>query len=174
MIGKERVAVLLILAGIIIIGMCQLLPLYREYSTMVLRGPHGELTRENYYIDRWITPIIEDGSPIEIEITLDDEAKLYLLVYPSDENGAQVGPRLISFASKEPRYYLIKLSSIQTSHYLFMISVFNGAYEMKVSSVWSRYEVLKPYTLMGILLLVSGLIWFYYLHIQRKTVESLK
>lgn len=171
---KERIAALLVLTGIIIIGTCQLLPLYREYSTIVLKGPYGELTKENYYIDRWITPIIEDESPIRIEITLDSDTRLYLLVYPSDENGAQIGPKLISFTSKEPRYYLIKLSSIQTSHYLFMISVFNEIYEMKVSSIWSRYEVLKPYTLVGILLLISGLVWLYYLHIQRKTVESLK
>jgi len=164
-----------LLLGIVLIVLCQVLPIVRFSQVMTHTVPTSPLVGgERYWIDTIITPTIPEGAPFSLTIKKKEQGQLYLQVFPSTHSGDPVGPILLrsEVGAASLNESTIAGKAPQTAQYLLIAVVFTGRFELTIVSIWSPFEWLKPYSLVGIALALGGGILLHFSKTVAQTLEA--
>jgi hypothetical protein len=175
------IGLLLGIAGIVVIFISAVLPLVKLPQTLVKKGPSVELDEDTYYwIDTWILPPIDAGTPFSVELEANSPGGLSIAIFPSHGGEKILGssPLLTYIFESDQQALSASMIAQMSSEYTMFIVCIRNNFTLTINSEWSPFYDLRIYLYFGLGSLPAGVLIIYYDSIQKSKErfirESLK
>jgi len=161
----KAIGFLLVIVGIIIIFMSTVLTLVKLPQTFVKKGPDVKLNENiTYWIDTWILPPIDAGTPFSLELEGAQPGGLTIAILPSRDGEVIPGssPLLTDLLDRTQKRLSISTTAPISSEYtVFIVSIRNN-FTLRINSNWSPFYNLRVNLYFGVGVLLTGLLVIYY------------
>jgi hypothetical protein len=160
---KKLFANALIVLGVILLTTGILLPFYKIPQKLAGRGPREQYGP--YTISTYITPPIDQGTPINLNFFSDRPGTTTILLAPFDPVEQSIDFPVVLHvtfgATQEGLVYSGRAP--KSAPYLLMVTSYNGSsFQFILDSVWSPFYQYRSATTFGIFVLLTGIISVYY------------
>jgi len=163
--------IFLIVAGVVITFSSTILPFVKIPQTFVKKGPSVKLDETTtYWIDTWVLPPIDAGTPFSVELIGAHPGGLTIAVLPSQDSETIPNSRPLLtnvFNSTQNRLYISTTTSVSSQYTVFIVSIRNN-FTLTINSRWSPFYNLRVYLYCGIGAIPAGLLVIYYWKIREE------
>jgi len=155
----------LIVLGVILVIVGLLMPYYKIPQRLTGIGPKGDFSqRRPYWVSTYITPPIDKGTPINLNLLSDKPGATAVLLAPFDPQMQMIeAPPVINTVFGPNQNGLVAFAAaIKSAPYMLMITSYNSSFQFQLDSVWSPFYELRASTTFGLATIPLGLAIIYY------------
>lgn len=155
----------MIVLGVTLILISVVMPNYKVPSRLSDSGPHITFQRDRpYVISTYITPPIDKGTAISLNLLSSRSNATALLLAPFDPNQETIEtPVLLNVVFGPDQKGLVYFTTApRTSQYMLMITSYNSTFEFRLVSIWSPFFEFRGLIVFGLLALPVGVVALYY------------
>jgi hypothetical protein len=167
---------LLTIFGILVVFSSLVLPLVKLPQTFNRTGPSAVAGSNQYWIDTFILPQIDNGTVIMIYLKGVHPGGLGITIIPYQEGAPIVGATPVInyiFETDQETLTAQSMATLDAEYFVSVVSIMNS-YSLTISSVWSPYNSLRTYLYPGLSMLPAGLLIVYYDRIIEKRDEQIR